>query len=263
MAAELDSSAASVADLVRDFDNLCRAERQAVLTRVASSLAHALGTPLNVIAGRAALASMSGISPQEVSENCQIITRQVKTITTMLHEVLRFAREGGPAPQPSDLDELARRAVRLLEPLASSRGIEIRVEATERLQLGLHTGPVVHVLAELLSFGLAASPSPRAIRVTPARAHAEPPQAERGRVPAGEYARVSILFEGSSVDARLLSNVYEPWLHPADLERSPALSLAIAFGVAREHRGWVEHRASAEGSALLLHWPIAPSTPAA
>ena len=242
--------------LAEHFDQLRRGERQAVLTRVASSLAHALGTPLNVIAGRAALAQMAGASEGEIAENCQIITRQVRAITALLQEVLSFARAGWPAPQPVELRVMLEEARELMQPIAAARGAELSVERVADLTLPLHREAVLQVLTALISFGLTLPERVPLIRLSAERAHAEPPSAERGRVQAGDYAHFRVTFDGERIDERLFEHVYEPWLHRSDTDRDGALCLAIAFGMAREHRGWVEHRAGESGSSLELHWPL-------
>lgn len=243
--------------LAERLDMLRRAERRAVLTRVASSLAHALGTPLNVIAGRAALAQMAGGSDGEIAENCQIITRQVKAITALLQDVLGFARAGWPAPEPVQLGSMLNEAQELMAPIAAAKGTELRVDRAEELTLNLHRDALLQVLTGLISFGIELPSRPRSIRLSAARSHAEPPATERGRVQAGEYAQFKVTLDGEQLDPERLEHVYEPWLHPGQGEREAALNLAIAFGLAREHRGWVEHRAGERGSSLEVYWPIA------
>lgn len=238
------------------YDGLLRAERQAVLTRVTSSLAHALGTPLNVIAGRAALASMSSSSPTEVAENCEIISRQVKAITTLLGSVLKFAREGWPPPATVELKTMAELAVELVRPLAETRGTPIQLEAQGDRSAAIQADSLLHVLCIVLSLGLSDEQRASRIRVTADAGHSDPPTGERGRVQPGEYARYRVELQGYSVEPQLLEHVYEPWLHPAGLERDVALALATAFGMAREHRGWIGADPAPEGLRLTVFWPL-------
>lgn len=238
------------------YDSLLRAERQAVLTRVTSSLAHALGTPLNVIAGRAALASMSSSSPAEVAENCEIISRQVKAITNLLGSVLKFAREGWPPPATVELKTIAEVAVELLRPLADARGVPLQLEAEGNRSAAVQADSLLHVLSIVLSLGLSGTRRASRIRVTADAGHSEPPTGERGRVHPGEYARYRVELQGYSVDQHLLDHVYEPWLHPAELDRDVALALATAFGMTREHRGWVGADPATDGLRLTVFWPI-------
>lgn len=252
-----DTSVELGAEQVRHFESLWRRERQLVLTRVASSLAHALGTPLNVIAGRAALASMGGVSEAEVAENCQIISRQVRSITALLQEVLKFAREGESPKEQVDLVQLIQQAANLLGPLAASNKVElVPASGTPSLVRSLEQGAVLQVLTGALSMAISSKKPPTRINLAVRVGHAEPPPSERGRVQPGEYAQFALELMGLRLDDKLLEHVYEPWLHSAGLDRDAALSLAMMYGVAREHRGWVHATNDASGSTLTLHWPV-------
>jgi nitrogen-specific signal transduction histidine kinase len=53
-----------------------------------------------------------------------------------------------------------------------------------------------------------------------------------------------------------LEHVYEPWLVQGIEDRETALTLAVAFGIAREHRGWIEAAVDASGTTFSVCWPI-------
>ena len=69
-------------------DDLLRAERHAALRRLAASLSHALGTPLNVISGRAELIELDSEGLPDVLDSAQTIRRQALRISEMLKQVL-------------------------------------------------------------------------------------------------------------------------------------------------------------------------------
>jgi two-component system NtrC family sensor kinase len=231
-------------------------ERRAAMIRFASSLSHALGTPLNVIAGRAAMISMEELPAEEIAQNARIIEAQVRGITEMLQRALRFVREGVPAGERTDLSKLAERAVCVLQPSAASRKITLRCTTTAELMAVVPQNRILGIVTNLLCLGLDTVGDGGRISLDLQHGHAEPPPSERGRAVAGNCARFAIQYEGARLDDELFRRVYEPWLEPPASGRDAALLLAVAFGMAREHRAWVEARDSAEGTTLSLCWPL-------
>lgn len=238
---------------------LRREERRAAVSRVASTLSHALGTPLNVISGRAAMIGMDGVSVDEMRSNARIIEQQVRAVANTLRTVLSFAREGKPELQAHDARRLAERAVHALEPIARSRGIALVLEGGPALDMRLSQDALLQVLANLISLGVYREPAGGSVSVALDLAHAEPPPSERGRVSPGDYLRIKVEYATTELPRALFEVVYEPWLTSECADREAALILALSYGVAREQRGWVEADLESGKSSLVLNWPATPT----
>src|SRR5688500_13584428 len=110
------------------LDALRQEERRAAVSRVASTLSHALGTPLNVIAGRAAMIGMDGMSLEEIQNYARIVEQQVRSVATTLRQVLNFGRDAVIPLETCDVRKVLARAVRVLEPVAAAREVTVQVE---------------------------------------------------------------------------------------------------------------------------------------
>jgi two-component system, NtrC family, sensor kinase len=239
------------------FEEAVQGARRAAVGRFASSLSHALGTPLNVIAGRAAMIGMmEEIDAQEARENARIIEAQVKNITDLLQRALKFAREGTPAAESFDVRAMAGRVVDLLTPIAQARGVQVELGPGQPFQVALPASRIFEILAGLAAWGIERAPEGSAIVIGPRQAELQPPPAERGRARGGRLALIQITCPGASLPLSLLEHVYEPWLASGIEERDTALTLAVAFGVAREHRGWVEAQLDAQAVTFSVCLPI-------
>ena len=84
-------------------------------------------------------------------------------------------------------------------------------DAQSPLHAAVHPRSIRHVLATLASFALGADTPPKGIQLEVTQGHSEPPQAERGRVQPGNYARFELRLEQMVIDPQLLEYVYEPW----------------------------------------------------
>jgi len=87
-------SAGPAADPFEIAELMRQAERRAAMRRVASALAHAVGTPLNVIAGRAALISQAPHDKrsEHAANNAAVIERQVEALVERIQHMLKWLR---------------------------------------------------------------------------------------------------------------------------------------------------------------------------
>ena len=144
------------------------AERLSTVGRLASGIAHELGTPLNVVSGRAAMiASGEAASWPEVREMANVIREQSDRMVRILRQLLDFARRKPTERSPTDLVKLAREIVALLEPLAAKRGVAVAVESGAFvLEAEVAAGQIQQVLTNLVMNAIQASPARRNRRGT-------------------------------------------------------------------------------------------------
>jgi two-component system NtrC family sensor kinase len=236
-------------------------ERQATLVRAASSVTHALATPLSVISGRVALLGAAGGGPAGVERNVAIIQEQLGLITELLKRLVAFARAEPSAADPVDLVELARDAVALMQPVASQQGMTLACTAGGSLLAAAARTALVHLLTTILSVGILTAAPGSTISLELESREAEPPPPERGRVRPGPYACFSVRCPDCRLPDSVLEDVYQPWFaQQSATERSLALALAVAWGVAREHGGWVDTQLdSASRTVFSINWPLCSS----
>jgi two-component system, NtrC family, sensor kinase len=240
-----------VAELLR------HAERRAAMRRIAGALAHAVGTPLNVIAGRAALISQAPADKrsEHAANNAAVIERQVEGLVERIQQILKWVRTDDVKREICAPLGLLEAAAAVYAPLAENKGIAIRVSPAELAQTTLPRGAVLLVLVDLISLGISLVESGGLIDLEVRCEHAEPPPAERGRASAGKVARFRVHYVKTSVDGDLFASPYEPWNLPEHVDLNYAQLMCICFGVAREHAGWVEVDRTDSGTAIITSWP--------
>jgi signal transduction histidine kinase len=86
------------------LQDMLREERYAALACAVSSICHALGTPLNVIAGRATLVRLAvEHGDPEITKHARIIEEQVAGLSRLLWAMRDFTDSSGPESEPRDV----------------------------------------------------------------------------------------------------------------------------------------------------------------
>jgi signal transduction histidine kinase len=237
---------------------LRRRERQATLARCASSVSHALATPLSVISGRVAMLQAAASDPAQLERYVRIIQEQLKVITESLQRVVAFSKTEQAALEPVDLVAAMRQAMDVMQPVASARGVTLRCTATDNLQATSDPGALLHLLTVVVSAALLGCGDRSPISLELQSTDADPPQRERGRARPGPYACFSIRCAGLGISEAVLGDPYQPWFSDGESRSADVeLALAVASGIAREHGGWIEARITgASKTTLLINWPL-------
>ena len=230
---------------------LRHSEKLATIGQMAAEIAHEVGTPLNVIGGRARSLARRSQDAADVQKNADIITAQVERITRIIRQVLRLLAQEPPHPHPrrcsprwwprrwNSSDELLRRQ-RIEPAVAAPRDLPRIPGRSRRDPAGLpepgherdsrHAGgrhlriALDHVIRR--KEGLALSP-PR------------PTSCWRSATPA------------PACPAADRDKIFEPFFTTKDAGEGTGLGLAVAKGIVKDHDGWIEVDDRPEGGAVF------------
>jgi len=129
----------------------------AVTSRVASMIGHLIGTPLNVIAGRAAMIR-SNPNDENAVENARRIEEQVDRLAQQIRRLIEYLTAPDPPAERRSLAEMLEDALGLYRPLAERRGVRLN-EPAAPLPEGVIDSTALMVLTSLLSLSLRLTPS--------------------------------------------------------------------------------------------------------
>lgn len=218
---------------------LRHAERLATIGKMAAGVAHELGTPLNVISGRARMIARGKGAPETaVVENATIIDGQAQRMTAIIRQLLTFARGGRPMKARVVLPEVARTTLDMLRPLAKRQSVDLRLHcANEEANLDADAGQLQQVLTNLVMNGIQAMPHGGEIIVS-IRDVAVTPPAEHGG-PTGSYVCLEVRDQGTGISTGDLSRVFEPFFTTRDVGDGTGLGLSVTHGIVRDHGGWI------------------------
>jgi len=145
---------------LEDSTHIAREQKLAAWSEVARRVAHEIKNPLTPIrlsAERIAKRLRAGGPglPEAIERGTKVIVEEVSFLKSLVDEFSRFARLPEMKPEPVDLPELARSAVRLFE--GTREGVSVRVEALlARDRVLLDPDQIKRVLINLIDNALEA-----------------------------------------------------------------------------------------------------------
>lgn len=240
-----------------ESERLRRVDRQAAVEHLTAYLAHHLGSPLNVIEGRAAMMASGQIADADVQRNARIIVEQSGRMARFLREVVGFAHAKPSRRTAFDLAELTRAAVSMLAPVAHAHSANIALE-DEIPASPIYGDPDTLLVAvtHVVENGILATPEGGTLRI---RLRHE----TRPDVPSGSDGRIvpfvclEVDDEGPGIDAQVLPKLFKPFTTTRSGGETTGIGLFIAQSIAKDHRGWIEGvNRDEKGARFTLHLPL-------
>ncbi len=237
------SSGLDITDLKSIQEQLRKTERIAELGTLASGMAHEIGTPMNVILGRAEYL-LQRTADEGMKKGLATIVTQIERITKVMNQLLAFARRKTPERRAVDLGEIVEDSLEMFqERIAHSRiTVEKAIEA-DIPSVQADRDQLIQVLINLMVNSLHAMPDGGTLRLSLNR--------ERGHVCLG----VSDTGHGMPEETR--SKVFEPFFTTKDFGKGTGLGLTVAKGIIEEHGGTITvESVVGKGSTFWIRLPV-------
>jgi signal transduction histidine kinase len=237
------------------LEQLRHADRLMTVGKLASGIAHELGTPLNVVEARASMIADGETTPEESTEFARVIVRATEQMTRIIRQVLAFARPRLAQKADCDLALVARHTVELLKPLADKKSVVLHIGVGPApVPAEADAGQIEQAMTNLVMNAIQAMEKPGTVSLLIDRARARPPADHGG--PEGDFLRVRVRDEGSGIAPEHLAHVFEPFFTTKDVGEGTGLGLSVTYGIVREHGGWIALESErGRGTELSVYLP--------
>jgi len=250
-----DAIRAETASRIAALEQLRHADRLKTVGTLAGGVAHELGTPLNVVSGRARLIASGDLSEAEVVESANIVRTQSERMTAIIRQLLDFARPSSTKGTEVDVRQLVEQSLNLLTPMARKRKATLRVASEEGpCTVRANSDEIQQVLMNLIVNALQAMPKGGTVEVDLRNERKSNPQ----RVGASEgiWLCLSIRDDGEGIPEEDLGHLFDPFFTTKDVGEGTGLGLSIAYGIVREHGGWIDVKSElGKGSCFDVYLP--------
>jgi len=243
MAADLGRSRGEIERL--HTQDLERAQQLATVGEMATGIAHEIRNPLTGVLGAVELALRrlpEGDSARPLLHEAQTQLKRIERTTTQL---LRYARPPELRAVRVDANLLVDRAVRVVEPQATSRQVRLRGQpAPEPVPVDVDPELMVQVLVNLLLNGIDATPGGGALEAWTSRQATE--------------VRLGVRDTGPGVAPELRAEVFRPFF--TTKHQGTGLGLPISQQIVRRHGGsLLLEETPGGGATFIVVLPLAES----
>ncbi|HEY1557887.1 MAG TPA: ATP-binding protein [Kofleriaceae bacterium] len=220
---------------------LGQTEKLATIGQLAAEIAHEVGTPLNVIAGRARSIQKKAKDAEAVEKNAEIVAEQTARITRIIQRLLDFTRRkvGQAGKADVNVNELALTTMELLSSQFASAKVKTRLERAEGLpRVAGDADRLQQVLINLLLNAVQAMPDGGSLAVETRLVKRTRPGLEDGAAQA--FVGVSVRDTGIGIPVESRDRIFDPFYTTKEDRGGTGLGLAVVSGIVKEHDGWID-----------------------
>jgi len=242
---------------LKTLQQLRHTERLSSFGVLSAEIAHELGTPLNVVDGRAKMIMDEELPDEEIKECAAIIKNQAERMTVIIRQLLDFTRQSKPRRSTDDISFHIKQVFQLLYPMATKQRVSFSLNREENTNATLNTdfSQIQQVLVNLLMNGIQAMPEGGQIDVKLSNEIVSPTGTEN-RVKT-TYLKVTIQDEGEGIDQENFKNIFTPFFTTKTLGAGTGLGLSIAHGIVEEHGGWIDIKNNvSSGACFTVYLPL-------
>jgi len=225
-------------------DALARAERMVAVGYMAASVAHQVGTPLNLVSGYVQIMREDPGSPERLDSRLAIVAEQIEKVTAELRRILDHARPPASRRSVSPVD-IVQRVCDLTRDRLDRQGVRLELTLDERsAAIEADTVQLEMALLNLISNSLDAMPDGGVLAVDVA--------------PVDDLVRITVRDTGSGIPEDVQARVFDPWVTTKPPGRGTGLGLTIARDVITAHGGSMDIRSeTGSGTEVAIELPAA------
>ena len=224
---------------------LARSQRLALAGEMAASVAHQIGTPLNVMSGYVQMLRAHQPEGSPEATRLAAVLEQIARVTAIVQSLLDGTRRPPLALVPRAPRVLLEGVAELVRPALVDGGVELRVEVEPALpDVAVDPGQIEQVLLNLVTNALDAMPEGGRLSLT----------ARRGAA----VVSFAIVDSGVGIAPEDLPRIFEPLFTTKPRGRGTGLGLSIVREIVVAHGGTVRLESQpGEGTSAIVELPVA------
>jgi signal transduction histidine kinase len=225
---------------------LARSQRLALAGEMAASVAHQVGTPLNVMSGYVQMLRAGEPEGSPVARKLETVQQQIARVAAIVQSLLDKTRRPPLELAPADPAALLDRLAELARPTLAAARIELARSAEPGLPLvSADAAQLEQALLHLVTNAIDAMPDGGRL--------------ELGARRDGSDVVLSVADSGSGIPPEDLARVFEPLYTTKPRGRGTGLGLPIVREIVAAHGGTVTlDSAPGRGTAALVRLPAVP-----
>ncbi|HSD72450.1 MAG TPA: PAS domain S-box protein, partial [Thermoanaerobaculia bacterium] len=220
-------------------EELRHAQRMESIGTLAGGIAHDFNNILNIISAYSTLLARSS-SDEKRTQSVEAIEKAVERGAALVRQLLTFARHEVVKFEPVDVNAIVSEVASMITE-TFPRSITISLDlAPERPKINADAGQLHQALLNLCVNARDAMPEGGTLLLATALARGEVLRSRRADAGDDRYVCIGVADTGVGMDEDTQKRIFEPFFTTKGKERGSGLGLAVVYGVAETHGGFVE-----------------------
>jgi hypothetical protein len=237
-------------------EQLRQSQKMEAIGSLAGGIAHDFNNILMVIRSSSALALRGEARDEDVRRHIGQIDRAAERAASLTRQLLAFSRQQILRPEVTDLNDVVRDTLGMVERLIGENIKTAARLADEVAPIVVDRGQLVQVLINLAVNARDAMPSGGTLDLRTANAVLDASYAaEHPDVTPGAYVLLQLTDSGLGMDEETRARIFDPFFTTKD--EGTGLGLATVYGVVRQSSGhiWV-YSEPGYGTTFKLYFPV-------
>jgi PAS domain S-box-containing protein len=249
------SSGADVTEKMSLEQQVRQSEKLAAIGQLTAGLAHEIGTPLNVIMGRAEFMLRKMSTEDPLRQNLESIITQIERITRIVQQLLSFSR-----PKPLQVGPV--QLIPLLQGILSFLGYHIQrqdIKATLDCEQNLPEiladwDQIEQVFFNIILNAIQAMPQGGSLIIRVSQTIAREKREDSVK---DEYLKIEVADTGTGIAQDKRSKVFDPFFSTKEVGKGSGLGLTVSYELVKKHGGWIDVKSRVgEGSVFTVYLPL-------
>jgi two-component system NtrC family sensor kinase len=204
---------------------LARAEQMAAVGQMAASVAHQVGTPLNLISGYVQMLQADASVDPKTARRLEIVQEQIAKVASVVRTVLdRSRRPGNRAP--TAVSPVLSRVADVAKPKLDASGISLALDVAADLPpIWADSEELELAMLNLVTNSLDAMPGGGSLSIR--------------ATPTSKGVRIEVTDTGTGISKDLLPRIFQPWVTTKAAGQGTGLGLSITHDVIARHAGTI------------------------
>ena len=256
-----DATILLISDVTRQREleyQLQQARRLDAIGNLAGGIAHNFNNLLMGIQGNLSILIQGKQAGDPGHAEMAGIERCVDSAAALTRQLLSFAKGGGHAMDPIDLNDVVERSAAMFA--RTREEIDVRWQlAAERAVANVDALQIELALTDLYRNAWHAMPTGGTMTVTTALVELETRFVQSHGRQAGRYLKIEVADTGDGMDAETRQRAFEPFFTTRAVGQGAGLGLASVFGIVERHGGIVTVKSRVGvGSTFTIYLPAVP-----
>jgi len=236
-----------ITDKIEFEQKLIHSEKLATVGILAAGLAHEVGTPLNVIMGRAEFMLEKAEDNEIFAKSLKSIISQIERISAIIRQLLDFARPQEPSLKETNILQIIRDTVELVKVQTDKKKILLELSCQKKMpKLFIDKHQWQQVFLNLFINSIDAIGSNGKILICTKIS--------------GDLLIIKVSDTGIGIDKENINRIFDPFFTTKKQGKGTGLGLSVTNMIIKQHNGWIKVTSKKNmGTTFNIYLPIGSS----